>query len=424
MIKFLLKGLIRDKSRSRLPVIVVAIGVMLTVLMHAYIKGFMGDTLEMNARFSNGHVKVMTKAYAENMNQTPNDLALIGAGKMLSDLKNQFPEMEWAQRIQFGGLIDAPDENGETKTQGPALGIGLDLLTAGTKEPSRLNLANSLVRGKMPENKREVLISEGLSKKLSVNPGDKITFIGSTMNGSMTVFNFSVAGTLSFGNEILDKGAMIADIEDVRNALDMPDATGEILGFFKDGFYDDESAIAASEKFNSSYSGNPDEFAPIMKSLSQQGSMGQYVAMSEYWVNYIALVFIIAMSLVLWNAGLLGGLRRYGEVGIRLAMGEEKGQVYRTMIFESVIIGLTGSLIGTFFGLFFAWLIQKYGIDISGLMKGSSIMMPSTIRARITPADYYLGFIPGLISTVLGTMLSGIGIYKRQTAKLFKELEA
>ena len=160
-----------------------------------------------------------------------------------------------------------------------------------------------------------------------------------------------------------------------------------------------------------------------MKSLSQQGSLGQYVRMSEYWTNYIAFVFIIAMSLVLWNAGLLGGLRRYGEVGIRLAMGEEKGHVYRTMIYESIMIGIAGSLIGTFFGLLFAWLIQRYGIDISGLMKGSSIMMPSTIRARISPSDYYLGFIPGLISTVIGTMLSGIGIYKRQTARLFKELE-
>lgn len=54
----------RDKSRSRLPVIVVAIGVMLAVFLHAYINGFMGDTIEMNARFSYGHVKVMTTAYA------------------------------------------------------------------------------------------------------------------------------------------------------------------------------------------------------------------------------------------------------------------------------------------------------------------------------------------------------------------------
>ena len=42
MIRFLLKGLLRDKSRSRLPVIVVAIGVMLTVFLHAYINGFYG----------------------------------------------------------------------------------------------------------------------------------------------------------------------------------------------------------------------------------------------------------------------------------------------------------------------------------------------------------------------------------------------
>jgi putative ABC transport system permease protein len=424
MIRFLLKGLIRDKSRSRLPVIVVALGVMLTVLLHAYLKGFMGDTIEMNARFSYGHVKVMTKAYAENMNQIPNDLALLSAGKLLTSLENQFPEMEWAQRIQFGGLIDSPDENGETKAQGPALGIGLDLLSDATLEAERLNLGKSVFRGKMPQKQGEVLISEAFSEKLKVNPGEKITLIGSTMNGSMTIYNFVISGTLSFGNEILDRGAVIADITDVRTALDMSDATGEILGFFRDGFYNDESALKSAEKFNSAYSGNTDEFAPVMKTLSQQGSMGQYVNMSEYWANYIAFVFIIAMSLVLWNAGLLGGLRRYGEVGLRLAMGEEKGHVYRTMIYESIMIGLAGSVIGTFFGLLFAWLIQKYGIDISGLMKSSSLMMPSIIRARIMPSDFYIGFIPGVISTVIGTMLSGIGIYKRQTAKLFKELEA
>jgi putative ABC transport system permease protein len=117
-------------------------------------------------------------------------------------------------------------------------------------------------------------------------------------------------------------------------------------------------------------------------------------------------------------------MRRYGEVGIRLAMGEDKGHTYRSMIYEAVMIGLAGSVVGTVIGLFLAWLLQKYGIDISGIMQGSALMMPTVIRANINPVDYYLGFIPGLISTVVGTMLSGIGIYKRQTARLFKELEA
>jgi putative ABC transport system permease protein len=81
-------------------------------------------------------------------------------------------------------------------------------------------------------------------------------------------------------------------------------------------------------------------------------------------------------------------------------------------------------VIGTFFGLFFAWLIQKYGIDISTMMKSSSLMVPTIIRTNITPVDFYIGFVPGLLSTVFGTMLSGVGIYRRQTARLFKELEA
>ena len=424
MIKFLIKGLIRDKSRSRLPIIVVTIGVTLTVLMHAYITGFMGDTIEMNTKFSYGHVKVMTRAYAENMEMLPNDLALMEVGELKNELQRLFPDMVWASRIQFGGLIDVPDETGETRSQGPAMGLGLDLISGQTREIERLNLKRSLVKGDIPTEAGKVLISESFSRKLNINPGDEITFIGSSMNGSMVMQNFTVSGTISFGVEIMDRGTIIMDIEDARLALDMYDAAGEIIGFFPDGFYDDDLAIVTSGKFNSEYSNETDEFSPVMMSLSQQGTMGTYVQLSNTWAIYISMTFVFAMGLVLWNAGLLGGLRRYGEVGIRLAMGEEKGHVYRTMIYESIFIGITGSVIGTLFGLFFAWLIQTYGIDISGMMQGASMMMPTTIRARITPMDYYIGFIPGVISTVIGTMLAGIGIYKRQTARLFKELEA
>jgi putative ABC transport system permease protein len=160
-----------------------------------------------------------------------------------------------------------------------------------------------------------------------------------------------------------------------------------------------------------------------MKSLSQQGSMGLYVSMAAYWSVYISLIFVLSMALVLWNAGLLGSLRRYGEFGVRLAMGEAKDHVYITLIYEAIAIGISGTIIGTAFGLLFAWLLQTYGINISGMMEGASLMMPSTIRARITAESYYLGFIPGLLSTVAGTMLAGIGIYRRQTSQLFKELE-
>ncbi|MGC9354418.1 MAG: hypothetical protein ACP5D9_11295, partial [Mariniphaga sp.] len=283
MIRFLLKGLFRDKSRSRLPIIVVAIGVMLTVFVHAYITGFMGDTIEMNAKFSHGHVKVMSRAYAENASQVPNDLALTEVNDLLNELNEQFPEMNWAPRIQFGGLIDAPDENGETRAQGPAAGMGIDLLSENSREAERLNIIKSLVRGNLVQHPGEALLSEQFSQKLGVNPGDEVTLIGSTMYGSMSMYNFNVAGTVSFGVEALDRGTIIVDIEDARNALDMYDAAGELIGLFESGFYDDEKALRLARLFNASYESENDEYAPVMKTLGQQESMGQYVALSEVW---------------------------------------------------------------------------------------------------------------------------------------------
>jgi len=132
----------------------------------------------------------------------------------------------------------------------------------------------------------------------------------------------------------------------------------------------------------------------------------------------------LSMSLVLWNAGLLGGLRRYSEFGVRLAIGEDYSHIYFTMIYESVLIGIIGSIIGTSIGLLGSLYMQHHGLDLGSMMKNATILMPAVFHTRITPTAFFIGFIPGLFSTVIGTALSGIGIYKRKTAQLFKELEA
>jgi putative ABC transport system permease protein len=129
------------------------------------------------------------------------------------------------------------------------------------------------------------------------------------------------------------------------------------------------------------------------------------------------------MSVVLWNTGLLGGLRRYKEFGIRMALGQSKGEIYRNMVIEAVIIGALGSIIGTLLGLAATYYLQEVGMDIGEMMKDSTMLMPNVVRAKITPDLYFIGFIPGVLAMVIGTMLSGIGIYKRETATLFKELE-
>ncbi len=424
MIRFLFKGLLRDRNRSLLPVLVVTAGVALTVFAYCYINGILGDSLEFSAKYTSGHVKIMTNAYAEIKNQKPNDLALIEINELSQKLKVEFPDMEFVPRISFGGLLDSPDENGETKKQGIVAGMAADILSKDSKETDRLNIRKSLKKGRLPKKSNEVLLSDEFASSLEVEPGNQVTLISSSMYGGMSIQNFIVVGTIEFGVQFMDRSGMIADITGIQNALDMNDACGEILGFLGSTNYDDELALNVETTFNEKYSDVNDEFSPVMNRLKNDSIMAGYFDFIDSFVGIIIFIFIMAMSIVLWNTGLIGGLRRYGEIGVRLAIGEQKGHIYRSMIFEAIYIGLIGSILGTIVGLVFSYWLQEVGIDVSNFMKNSKMMMPSVFRANLTTPAYYIGFIPGLFSIVLGTMLSGIGIYKRKTAQLFKELEA
>ena len=70
--------------------------------------------------------------------------------------------------------------------------------------------------------------------------------------------------------------------------------------------------------------------------------------------------------------------------------------------------------------------MQEVGLDYSSAMEAiesSDIIMSNVFYAQVTPQLYYIGFIPGVLATVLGTMMAGRAIYKREMAQLFKELE-
>jgi len=422
MILFLLKGLLRDRHRSLIPVLVVSLGVMLTVVFHAWIIGIMGDSIEFTARFSTGHVKVMTKSYSENQEQMPNDLALTEKDSLLSELTVLFPGVTWVERIHFAGLMDVPDDKGETRAQGPAIGFGISIYSGDRDEVTRMNIPETLVKGRLPSQKGEILLSDSFAEKLGLSPGEKVSLIGTTMFGEMTVYNFILAGTVEFGSAALDRGTVIADLQDIREALNMENATGEILGFLRSGYFNDEETERMASLFASRYSESAGDFAPVMKTLKEQNNMRVLVEYENKLMVILILVFMAAMSLVLWNAGLLGGLRRYSEFGMRLAIGEEKDHVYKTMIMESLLTGTIGSAIGVAAGMAIAWYLQEYGIRFD-MMQQAKMMMPSVFKARIVPTTWIIGFFPGVLSTLVGTLLSGVGIYKRQTAQLFKELE-
>jgi len=420
---FLLIGLLRDRSRSRFPLVVTSLGVMLTVFVYSFIQGEITGIITSNADFQTGHVKVVTRAYADQMEQMPHDLALLEVSKLRQQLARQFPQLQWAPRIHFSGLLDIPDEQGETRAQGPAAGMAVDLLNPASDELERLDIRDGLVSGRLPQTPFEILISAEFARDLGIEIGKQATLISSGMYGGMAMQNFKVIGTVHFGVQAMDRGGLIADISGIRQALNMDDGASELLGYFKDGQYTRLRAQAVVQKFERLYGSEKGEFAPTILKLTDQNDLDSMLAYVDVVSNIMVVIFILVMSIVLWNSRLMSMLRRYGEYGVRLAIGEEKGHIYRSMIAESLIIGFVGSVLGTLLGLVAAYYMQAHGIDIGDLMGQATMLIPDVITARVTAGCYYVGFIPGFGATTLGSLIAGIGIYRRETAALFKELE-
>jgi hypothetical protein len=206
------------------------------------------------------------------MNQLPIDLAILDLDVLTEKLETEFEEYQFVPRIKFGGLIDIPNEDGSSRAQGPAIGFSYDLFNPGSGEVERLNLKESIIEGRLPKKSKEALLGHAFAKRLGIELGEEVTYFGSTMNGSMTFMAFTVVGTVRFGAAALDKGALIADISDVQNVLDMENGASELLGFLPDK-YDQAKVDATVQKFETLFSNEEDEFAPVMMTLRDQNGL-------------------------------------------------------------------------------------------------------------------------------------------------------
>jgi len=119
----------------------------------------------------------------------------------------------------------------------------------------------------------------------------------------------------------------------------------------------------------------------------------------------------------------MNGIRRYGEFGVRLAIGESKPRVYGSLLLESLVVGIVGSVIGLVVGLAISIYFNYHGMDVAAYNRNSSILSENVIYTVVTPMVVIASFVPGVLSTLFGAALAGAAIFKRQTSQLFKELE-
>jgi len=432
MIVFLFRGILRDKSRFLFPFSVVSIGVALVVALVGFMEGVFMGMIDMTAKLNAGHLRLVNKPFYDEEHLYPLDRALAAQKETSIWLKNNSTSnIEWSPRIRWGALIDVPDTNGNTRSQTPVVGMALDLKSKNSSEIRRLKLKKSLIKGQLPQKSNEMLMGNSLAQNLDVTLGQSVTIIGQSFDGGLVADNYLVVGLIRFGVTAMDKKMVLIDLADAQSTFYMENMVTDWLGYLPSNFSFDHYIKAKKSinfNLNTWMKNPPNDWAkddqPIAISILDQQNMGSMVKTFTVIKSSVVGIFTFLMILVLWNAGVLSGIHRYGEMGLRLAFGEPHWKLIFTLGIEGLFIGILGSIFGCFFGGSFAWYLQEVGLNMGDTFAKSGLMINDVVRARLTIDGFIQGILPGIFASVAGTLVASFAIFKRSEENLFRELEA
>lgn len=432
MIRWLLKGIWRDKTRSLFPFLVISVGVTLLIYLLGFMEGTFAGMIDMTANLDTGHLRFVNKPFYDEEHLNPLDRALAGEKETLQWLQqNGDPRIEWSPRIRWGAIMDVPDEKGETKSQTPVVGMAIDLLDKNSPERNRLDLEKSVIEGVIPSHAKEMLVGYKLAEALGLSLGDKVTLLGQNFDGGMATDNYQAVGFIRFGLAAMDKKMALIDIADAQQTFYMEDMVTDFLGFLPMNVGYKKYDLLKKEIADQlpAFKRNPPkEWAsdddPIVLSVLDQRNLRELAVKFELVDKIVVGVFTFLMVLVLWNAGLLNGVHRYGEMGLLLAMGETHKKLIGLMALEAFMVGVLGSAAGCLVGGGLVYYLQEVGINTHGIFETSGLMMSDVIRARLSLDAFVFAVVPGVTASVVGNLIANLAIFQRSEANLFRELEA
>ncbi len=122
-----------------------------------------------------------------------------------------------------------------------------------------------------------------------------------------------------------------------------------------------------------------DELLPFVKQL---------INLQDSFLGVIGLVFLVTVLLGIANSMLMSVLERVREIGTMMAVGTRRRQVVMMFLFEAVILGLVGGIVGSLVGAGIVALLHHKGIPIqppgSGVASLVRPFVPAVFLLRAT----------------------------------------
>jgi ABC-type lipoprotein release transport system permease subunit len=396
------RNLWRNPRRSLITMASVTFTVMLAIVMQSIQLGTFDKLIRNVVSMHTGYVQVHASGYwSERIieHSFAIDDVRIGQLRRLKGVRGIVPRLECYALISTG-----------QRTRGCQV-IGTDL----AEEDALSGLASRLTRGRWDVSASEqVFLSEGLATRLSKNPGDTIIMLGQGYHGAMAAGKFRVAGILKLPAPQLNEGLVYMTRATANQFLSAENRLTTLAVDLSDPKNMEEVQTALRSQAGAGLEVmNWKEMMPEIDHHIRSDTASFYI-----WTGILYMI----IALGIFSTLLMMMAERKYELGMLLAIGMQRTKIATILMWETLMLTVTGTLIGMILSLPLVWWLREHPIRIGGqggkafAQWGFEPVMPAIIDVQIFMRQ-------ALVVLTLGLLMGLFPVFRVRSIEAVRDMK-
>jgi putative ABC transport system permease protein len=380
------RNIVRQKRRSFLMIAVVGLGFAAFALAGGFIAQSFEGLKEGTIR-SVGDLQVVDRRAVGKAEEATLEYGLPDARRARALAAADPGVAAVLPRIDFVGLATTGAKSV------PFLGVGVD-----PGPEAAVTLAPELIAsGKYlaGDGGDGVLLGTGLAAALNVKPGDRVTLMATTPDGSLNALDGIVQGLADVRIKELNDRYVAAGIGLVSRLLQSSETVTKLVVFLKPGANEDEVAARIEKAFQAGgYSVAVRHWRELATFYEQVKLL--YIGIFGFVGTVLVIIVILSAAIVMTMAV----TERTREIGTLRAIGTRPSGILRMFLAEGVVIALAGCASGMVLAL-----VVRAALNASGIVlpppPGATHGMP--INVKLYPLAYAAGVAAMLLTMTIAS---------------------
>jgi ABC-type lipoprotein release transport system permease subunit len=383
LFKMAFRDLGRNKRRSILSSLAVAVGLSLLLFMAAVVSGEMRGATQNTIQLQSGHLQVRAATYDENKISLKWEDLIASPQQVIEQLRT-IPQVKFATpRLIASGIITLKDNSRGVQV------LGIDPASEANQIFRQGMIAGDFLT---PDDREGIIIGKPLAEKFNVNVGDQVNLLINRSSGDTDEQLFTVRGIYTTNTSAYDKNTVFMPLAKAQTFAGAEDHASLIFIMLQDQAQADAVAAALH---GSGYQ--------ILTWLDMNEFVVQLEDLANTYMVFLYLIVLAITATVVVNTLVMAVFERTREIGILAAIGMKGGRIMSMFLAEATLLATGGVIGGLILGGLAAAYFTKYGIYI-GDFGMTGVLMGDTIYAYLKTQDAISLTIATYVITLIASL--------------------